>query len=57
MFNKTEYKLLIQQYMEKYNISYTTAKQFITIDKIKNYMDKNEVSYAEASLFLSEFKP
>ncbi len=27
MFNKTQYKLLIEYYMSKYNVSYITAKQ------------------------------
>jgi hypothetical protein len=29
MFNKTQYKLLIDEYMDKYNITYTNAKQLI----------------------------
>ncbi len=27
MFNKTQYKLLIEEYMLKYDVSYTTATQ------------------------------
>jgi len=26
MFNKTQYKLLIEEYMDKYGVTYTTAK-------------------------------
>ena len=31
MFNKTQYKLLIEDYMLKYDVSYTTATQRLTI--------------------------
>ena len=31
MFNKTQYKLLIEDYMLKYDVSYTTAKQQLFI--------------------------
>ena len=31
MFNKTQYKLLIDDYMLKYDVSYTTATQRLTI--------------------------
>ena len=29
MFNKTQYKLLIEEYMSKYDVNYTTAKQHV----------------------------
>ena len=32
MFNKTQYKLLIEEYMDKYDVTYTTAKQLICKD-------------------------
>ena len=31
MLDKTQYKVLIQQYMDKYQVSYTTARQLILI--------------------------
>ena len=31
MFNKTQYKLLIEDYMLKYDVSYTTATQKLSI--------------------------
>ena len=31
MFNKTQYKLLIEDYMSKYDVSYTTAKQHLSV--------------------------
>ena len=40
MYNKTPYKLLIEEYMDKYDISYTTAKQLICQHKIKNICKK-----------------
>ncbi len=35
MFNKTQYKLSIEEYMDKYDITYTTAKQLIFDHQIK----------------------
>ena len=31
MFNKTQYKLLIEDYMTKYDVSYTTEKQHLSV--------------------------
>jgi hypothetical protein len=35
MFNKTQYKLLIEEYMDKYGITYTSAMQLICDHQIK----------------------
>ena len=45
MFNKTQYKLLIEEYMDKYGVTYTTAKQLIFEHQIKRYMREKQVSY------------
>ncbi len=57
MFSKTQYKVLIQQYMEKHNVSYikalydmdleTAEKMFAKIH-IYEYMEKHGVSYTTA---------
>ena len=39
MFNKTQYKVLIQEYMDKYNVSYTTALQLMSIDQITDHFN------------------
>ena len=41
MFNKTQYKLLIENYMAKYNVSYTTAQHELS------YLHKIEKSTKE----------
>ena len=50
MYNKTPYKLLIEEYMDKYDISYTTAKQLICQHTIKKYMQEMNVSYEIAAI-------
>jgi len=50
MFNKTQYKLLIEEYMDKYDVTYTTAKQLICIHQIKQYMREKQVSYEMACI-------
>ena len=50
MFNKTQYKLLIEEYMDKYDVTYTTAKQLICIHRIKQYMREKQVSYEMACI-------
>ena len=65
MFNKTKYKLLIQRYMDIYDVSYTTAKQQIfqlkpnfqpifffsqIFQQIKECMQEMNVSYIQAAL-------
>jgi transcription-repair coupling factor (superfamily II helicase) len=50
MFNKTQYKLLIEEYMDKYGVTYTTAKQLICIHQIKQYMREKQVSYEMACI-------
>ena len=50
MFNKTEYKLLIEEYMDKYDITYTSAKQLICNHQIKQIMREKKVSYEMACI-------
>ena len=45
MFNKTQYKLVIEEYMDKYDISYTRAKQLICQHQIQRYKKEKQVSY------------
>ena len=47
MFNKTQYKLLIEEYMDKYDVTYTTAKQLICKD-LKRCMKEKQVSHEMA---------
>ena len=39
MFDKTQYKVLIQQYMDKYQVSYTTARQLMSMDQITDHFN------------------
>jgi hypothetical protein len=39
MFDKTQYKVLIQQYMDKYNVSYTAANQLMSMDQITEHFN------------------
>ena len=50
MFNKTQYKLLIEEYMDKYGITYTSAMQLICDHQIKQYMRDKQVSYEIACI-------
>ena len=53
MFNKSykaQYKLLIEKYMDKYDVTYTTAKQLIFEHQIKRYMREKQVSYEMACI-------
>ncbi len=50
MFNKTQYKLLIEKYMDKYDITFTTAKQLIFQHQLKKYMQDMKISYRMAIL-------
>ena len=50
MFNKTQYKLLIEEYMNKYGITYTSAMQLICGHQIKQYMKEKQVSYEMACI-------
>ena len=43
MFNKTQYKLLIEDYMLKYDVSYTTATQRLTILHKYDAFTKNDI--------------
>ena len=49
MFNKTQYKLLIEEYMDKYDVTYTTARQLICKD-LKRYMKEKQVSHEMACM-------
>ena len=48
MFDKTQYKLLIEEYMNEYDVSYSTAKTLISIKQINDHMNKYDISYQEA---------
>ena len=50
MFNKTKHKLLIDRYMDKYDVTYTTAKQQIFQLQIKECIQEMNVSYIQAAL-------
>ena len=50
MFNKTEYKLLIEEYMDKYDITYTSAKQLICNHQIKQIMMEKNISFEMACI-------
>ncbi len=50
MFNKTQYKLLIEEYMDKYDITYTSAMHLICTHKIKQYMKEKQVSFEIACI-------
>ncbi len=39
MFDKTQYKLLIQEYMDKYRVSYTQALQLMSMDQITEHFN------------------
>ena len=39
MLDKTQYKVLIQEYMEKYQVSYTTARQLMSMDQITDHFN------------------
>ena len=39
MFDKTQYKLLIREYMNKYNVSYTAARQLMAMDQITDHFN------------------
>ena len=39
MFDKTQYKVLINEYMEKYQVSYTHAIQLMSMDQITNHFN------------------
>ena len=37
MFDKSQYKTLLQQYMDKYNVSYTSAIHLMALDLVSDY--------------------
>ena len=39
MFDKTQYKVLIKEYMDKYNVSYTSALQLMSMDQITEHFN------------------
>ena len=63
MFDKTEYELLIKQYVSKdeykklintymneLDIPYITAKQYICLKQIKKFERENNIKYSDAFL-------
>jgi len=47
---KDEYKQLIKKYMDEFNITYITAKQYISLQKIEVFESKNNIKYEQAFL-------
>ena len=47
---KDEYKQLIKKYMDEFNITYITAKQYISLQKITEFESKNNIKYEQAFL-------
>ena len=45
---KNEYKNLINKYMEELNISYITAKQYISRKQKKQFEQENNIKYDQA---------
>ena len=39
MLDKTQYKVLINEYMEKYQVSYTQAIQLMSMDQITDHFN------------------
>ena len=39
MFDKTQYKVLIEQYMETYQVSYTSAIHLMSMDQITEHFN------------------
>ena len=39
MFDKTQYKVLIREYMDKYQVSYTQAMQLMSMDQITDHFN------------------
>ena len=48
MFDKTQYKLLIQEYMNKYTISYANAIQIIISKQIERFEKDFNIRYEKA---------
>ncbi len=54
MFNKTQYKVLIQQYMKDHdNMDFETAEKMFNKILIQQYMDEFNVSYTKAIHLIS----
>jgi CO dehydrogenase/acetyl-CoA synthase epsilon subunit len=45
---KDEYKNLINKYMDEFNISYITAKQYISRKQKKQFEQENNIKYDQA---------
>ena len=45
---KDEYKNLINKYMDEFNISYITAKQYISRKQRKQFEQDNNIKYDQA---------
>ena len=45
---KNEYKNLINKYMDEFNISYITAKQYISRKQKKQFEQENNIKYDQA---------
>ena len=48
MFEKIEYKLLIEKYMDKYTISYANATQLIMSKQIERFEKDFDIRYEKA---------
>jgi hypothetical protein len=47
---KDEYKQLIKNYMDEFNIPYIIAKQYICLKQIKKFESENNIKYEQAFL-------
>ena len=50
MLTKTQYKLLIQSYMDRYDCSYTSALQIMSKEALLIYQEEHNVPYEIAAL-------
>ena len=50
MLTKTQYKLLIQSYMDRYECSYTSALQIMSKEALLIYQEEHNVPYEIAAL-------
>ena len=50
MLTKTQYKLLIQSYMDRYECSYISVLDLMSKDVVKIYQEEHDVPYKIAAL-------
>ncbi len=47
---KDEYKQLIKKYMDEFNVSYITAKQYLLLEQIQQFEHDKKIKYEKAFL-------